>query len=95
MEHRIRKYLGGANPPFDGRQTPREGSRNPICYAQHALAACCRKCMEYWHGIRQGRSLTDTEINYFVELMMAYISERIPDLLDKGIRVSPIKRDSR
>ncbi len=79
-ERRIRSSVGKANPSFDGRQTPREGSGNAIYYAQHATASCCRKCMEYWHDIPQGRELTDEEIRYFTNLAMLYIKERVPSL---------------
>jgi hypothetical protein len=91
-ENRLRKYLGPANPPFDGRQTPREGSGNPICYAQHAVAACCRKCMEYWYCIGLDRCLTDDEIAYFVELIMRYVDDRLPPLTKSGERVPPIRK---
>jgi hypothetical protein len=90
-EHRIRKYLGPAEPAFDGRQTPREGSRNPICYAQHATGTCCRKCAEYWHAVPQGRELTGEEVGYFVELIMLYIVERLPPLTQTGERVPPVR----
>ncbi len=92
VDHRLRKYLGPANPPFDGRQTPREGSGNPICYAQHAVAACCRKCMEYWYSISPNRCLTDHEIGYFVELIMGYVGDRFPALTKTGEHVPSIPR---
>ncbi len=91
-ENRIRKYIGRANPPYDGRQTPREGSGNTICYAQHATATCCRKCAEYWYGIPPDRRLTEQEIVYFTELIVRYIDDRLPFLTDNGERVPPIKK---
>lgn len=91
-ERRIRKHLGAANPPFDGRQTPREGSGNPVCYAQHATAVCCRKCVEYWHGIPRGRDLSESEIEYLTQLVMMYLLERIPNLTETGEKVPPIRR---
>jgi hypothetical protein len=39
-ENRVRKSVGPAEPPFDGRQTPREGSGNIIYYAQHVCPTC-------------------------------------------------------
>jgi len=35
----------------------REGSAEIVHYAQHATAACCRKCIEYWHGIGPVREI--------------------------------------
>ena len=91
-EKRIRKYIGPAKLPYDGRQTPREGAGNPICYAQHATASCCRKCIEYWHGIRPGQELTDEEVLYFTELIMLYIQDRLPSLTDNGEKIPPMRR---
>lgn len=89
--HRLRKYIGPSKPSYDGRQTPWEG--NLIFYAQHALACCCRTCLEYWHGVEKGKELTEEEIQYFGELIMRYVEERLPDLQDTGIFVPPLKRE--
>ncbi|MGB5970008.1 MAG: DUF4186 family protein [Spirulinaceae cyanobacterium] len=90
---RIRKSVGSAEPAYDGRQTPRESSENAnaIHYAQHATACCCRKCIEYWHGIPLGQELTEEEIEYFTNLVMLYIEERLPYLTENGEKVSPIR----
>jgi hypothetical protein len=56
-ESRIRKSVGPAQPPFDGRQTAKSG--NALFYAQHATASCCWKCIEVWHGIPRGRVLSE------------------------------------
>lgn len=90
VEKRICSSVGQAKPFRDGRQTPKEG--NPIYYAQHATASCCRKCIEEWHGIEQGRELTDDEVQYLSSLAMLYIEERIPDLRDQGERVPFIRQ---
>jgi hypothetical protein len=87
--NRVRNYLAPAEPSYDGRQTPWEG--NAIYYAQHAIAACCRTCMEYWHGIPKGTELTSEQINYFVDLIAAYIDERLPHLTENGEKVPPIR----
>ena len=55
-----------------------EGSGNAIFYAQHATATCCRRCAEYWHGIRRGRKLTEREVGYLTELVMVFVRERVP-----------------
>lgn len=93
-EKRIRQSVGSAEPPYEGRQTPREDSdkANAIHYAQHATACCCRKCIEYWHNIPLGRELTEEEIGYFTELVMLYIEERLPFLTEHGEKVPPIRR---
>lgn len=84
-EKRISKSVGPAEPPFDGRQTPRVG--NIIYYAQHATASCCHKCIEEWYGIPRGRELTEDEIAYLTTLAMLYINERLPFLTLHGEKV--------
>lgn len=81
-ERRIRQSVGGAEPFRDGIQTPKRG--NILYYAQHALACCCRSCIEYWHGIPKGRPLSEEEVRYFVELVMRYVEERMPALTEDG-----------
>ena len=88
---RISKSVGSAQNYNEGRQTPKENSGNSIYYAQHATACCCRKCIEYWHEIPQGRDLTVTEIEYFTNLIMLYINERLPFLKENGEKVPRIQ----
>ena len=88
-EHRIRKAVGPATPFRDGTQTGKSG--NPIFYAQHATATCCRKCIEYWHGIERGRDLTDDEIAYFSALVNMFLDERLPHLKEQGEKVPGIR----
>ncbi|HUW49203.1 MAG TPA: DUF4186 family protein [Patescibacteria group bacterium] len=82
VTQRIKTAIGTARPFMDGRQTPRETSKSVtiIHLGQHATATCCRKCVEYWHGIPQGRPLTDAEIAYLSNLIMMYVIDRMPDL---------------
>lgn len=87
--HRLLKYLAVAAPPRDGRQTPMEG--NTIYYAQHATATCCRTCLEYWHDIPKGRSLTSKEFEYCAALVDLFLDHKLPDLADGPIKV-PRKR---
>lgn len=87
--HRLQKYVGPAKPNYDGRQTPKSG--NLIFYAQHATATCCRTCIEEWHGISKGQKLTEDQIKYFTELIMKYIVERMPSLVNDGERVAPLR----
>jgi hypothetical protein len=82
VRKRIRQSVGKEKPFRDGTQTPFKG--NIIFYAQHATASCCRKCVEYWHGIPIGRPLSDAEIEYLAELALRFINERMPDLPKDG-----------
>lgn len=85
----IRKSIGPANPPRDGYQTRRTG--NIIYYAQHATACCCRRCVEYWHGVPYGQELDEGEITYFSELCLLYINERLPYLNEEGEYIPNLK----
>jgi hypothetical protein len=88
--HRIETAVAPAHPFRDGTQTPFEG--NPICYAQHATACCCRKCLEYWHAIPIGRELTKAEIDYCAGLIELYLNQRMPALSDKPQKVPGLKK---
>lgn len=90
VDKRLRTSIGREMNPMEGRQTPFEG--NVIFYAQHALACCCRKCMEYWHGVEPGRVVTDDEIEYFTSLVEMYIQQRLPELPDEPQKVPSRRR---
>lgn len=77
------------NNPYDGRQTPHEG--NIIYYAQHALACCCRTCLEYWHGIPKSDQLSEQQVEYFTQLAMMYIDERMPNLTENGEKIPALR----
>jgi hypothetical protein len=89
-EKRIRNSVGPAIPWHDGTQTPKSG--NPLYYAQHATATCCRKCIEYWHGVETGRDLSQEEIQYFTALVNMFVEDRLPNLTEAGEMVSPIRK---
>jgi hypothetical protein len=89
-EKRLASSVGRENPYRDGRQTPFEG--NVIYYAQHATAACCRTCIEYWHNIPKGRALNSEELTYLGRLVARYIADRLPDLPDGPTKVPPRRR---
>jgi hypothetical protein len=72
---RVYLFKGKVQPFNDGYQTPYTG--NIIFYAQHAMATCCRYCIEYWHGIPQGRKLDETEVEYLSEVTLFYISLKL------------------
>ncbi|MFD0084201.1 DUF4186 family protein [Priestia megaterium] len=88
--NRLNRHLKGLPNNWDGRQTPFEG--NIIFYAQHATATCCRKCVAYWYGIPSDRELTSHEVQYFTDLIMKYVDERMPNLTVGGEKVPPIRK---
>jgi hypothetical protein len=79
---RLQTSVGREPNAFDGRQTPFEG--NAIYYAQHATASCCRKCVEYWHGLPSEGELPPEAIEYLYQLVIRFLDERLPDLDDEG-----------
>lgn len=88
IESRIRSRIGKAQPYKDGQQTPTSHDRaNALDFAQHAVAACCRKCVNYWHGIPMGRPLADDEVAYLSELVRRYLRARLAWLSDDPQRV--------
>lgn len=91
-ERRLLKSVGKPGNPYDGRQTPYND--NVLYYAQHAVATCCRKCIDEWHGIPRDREITDDEISYLTELVCLYVDYRLPDLTEDGEYVPPIRRDT-
>jgi hypothetical protein len=86
----VRKKLAPANPPFDGRQTKKEG--DVIFYAQHATGTCCRKCLHYWYGIEKGQELSEEGIAFVVGWIQFYIGQRLPDLPETGVKVPYIRK---
>lgn len=90
----VQRSVGPAVPYRDGYQTPYDSS-DIVHYAQHATASCCRKCIEYWHGIPAGRELTGEECNYLVRLVMNYVHHRLPKLTAEGEHVPAIRHQGR
>jgi hypothetical protein len=88
-ERRLRTSVGRPDNPYDGRQTPYKG--NVLFYAQHAVAACCRKCIEEWHGISRDKELTEDELSYLTELVCMFVSHRLPNLSEEGEYVPAIR----
>lgn len=84
LKGRVRPLLGrkiGPEKIFrDGTQTKKEGSA--LFYAQHATATCCRKCLEYWHGIKRGKQLSEQELDYCEGLVLAYLDLREIELFE-------------
>lgn len=71
----INKRLREITNINDGKQTPMKG--HPVFVAQHATATCCRGCLEKWHHIPKDRLLTDEEVKYIVNVVMAWINQFI------------------
>lgn len=78
-EEIVRKRLAPAEPQNDGKQTPMRGAPkgHPLFLAQHATATCCRSCLEKWHGIPQGRELSDQEQAYIVNVLMKWLGKQV------------------
>lgn len=96
-EGRVRSSVGKARADLfrDGTQTTTDPEKMDLLhYAQHATAACCRKCMEEWHGISPERALRDEEVAYLTALLMLYVGERLPDLAEQGVKIAPIRKPS-
>lgn len=67
----IMDRLAPENPKNDGKQTPYKG--HPVFKAQHATAACCRKCLRKWHQIPEGRCLSSGEVDFVLNLILEWI----------------------
>jgi exodeoxyribonuclease V alpha subunit len=50
---------------------------HPIFVAQHATGACCRGCLEKWHRIPKGRSLTEPEIEYLLGVLAHWLTRQV------------------
>lgn len=73
----IRKRLAPVIILNDGKQTPYHG--HPVFIAEHATATCCRNCLYKWHKIPKNTELTDFQIDYIVDLIMAWIVKEMRD----------------
>ena len=71
----IAKRLAPAVIPNDGKQTPFRG--HPVFVAQHATACCCRACLEKWHRIPMGRTLTPDEETYVVKVLERWLQHEM------------------
>ncbi len=70
----INSRIKPKNPKNDGKQTPMK-QVHPVFIAQHACACCCRGCIEKWHHIPKDRELTNTEVDYIVDLLLEWIKK--------------------
>ena len=67
----ITERLGPAAIANDGKQTPMRN--HPVFIAQHATGTCCRRCLEKWHGIERGKTLTEEQIDRIVSVIMQWL----------------------
>lgn len=74
----VRERLAPALPRNDGKQTPMRG--HVVFLAQHATGTCCRGCLSKWHGIAPGHELSETEREYVVGIVVAWLRDRAGDL---------------
>lgn len=85
----VAERVGSARHIREGQQTG--WNRDVIAYAQHGVAACCRRCIEYWYGFAQGRPLTDDELQYLTGLVTVFLDVRFPGLPDQGSKPPSIR----
>lgn len=71
----VTKRLADVSRVKDGKQTPTKG--HPVFIAQHATATCCRGCLSKWHNISANDALTAREIDYVVNIIMAWIMRQL------------------
>lgn len=91
---RLTQAIGKAHHPKEGQQVPVDEAKmtSAIQYAQHAVAACCRACLEKWHNIERGRDLTGLEIEYVTALVVRFLDARLPDLSEQPCHVPAVRR---
>ncbi|MBQ1827069.1 MAG: DUF4186 domain-containing protein [Erysipelotrichaceae bacterium] len=75
----VRHNLSAAIIENDGRQTPYHG--HPVFKAMHATATCCRGCLNKWYRVPIGTQLTEVQQHKIVNLIMAWISEQMNDVI--------------
>ena len=95
IRRQLETSIAAAKPFHDGFQTPMpvpDEATTVYPYAQHATATCCRKCLEYWHGIPRGRQLTADELDYLSELVFCYVEERVPEMTDQGEYIPAVRK---
>jgi hypothetical protein len=74
LEHARRfvaERLAPASPRNDGKQTPYRG--HPVFVAQHATACCCRGCLEKFHGIPRGLTLTSEQQDHVIAALERWL----------------------
>jgi hypothetical protein len=90
-EQVLRRNVFGVTGFLNDIQTPYSGA---IPAAQHATATCCRKCIEYWHGIPRDAKPTEKQIKYLRDWIMKYLKDKFPNITQEGEKVPPIRGGS-
>ena len=72
----INKRLKPDIIPNDGKQTPMR-QVHPVFIGQHATGTCCRGCLEKIHHISKEHVLTNTEVDYVVDVIMRWIEKEM------------------
>jgi predicted Fe-S protein YdhL (DUF1289 family) len=67
----IAERLAPATPRNDGKRTPYRG--HPVFVAQHATACCCRGCLEKFHGIPRGLTLTSEQQDHVITALERWL----------------------
>jgi hypothetical protein len=88
-ERVLTKSVFGVTGFLNDIQTPYSGV---VSVAQHATATCCRKCIEYWHGIPRGGKATRQQIQYLRDWIMKFIAAKYPTLSDLGEKVPSLRK---
>jgi hypothetical protein len=94
-EKKVMQNVGGPAGPYDNRNVPIDDDTlaNPYHYAFHATATCCRRCVEYWHGIPPDRQLLPSEGSYLTSLVRRFLVQRLPSSVgEQGVYV-PARRN--
>lgn len=78
----VKTRLSDTSKIPDEKQTPTKG--HPVFIAQHATATCCRECLFKWHKIPKDRLLTQTEIDYVVNIIMTWIKNELANTSPKA-----------
>lgn len=71
----VRERLAPSYIKNDGSQTPWRG--HPVFIAQHATATCCRGCIEKWYKIPKNTTLSPTQQEKIVNLIMFWIEQEL------------------
>lgn len=71
----VRTRLAPANILNDGKQTPYRG--HPVFIAQHATGTCCRGCLMKIHKIEKNKKLSNSEIDYIVNVITSWIRSEV------------------
>ena len=73
----VQSRLSPSFIPNDGKQTPMKG--HPVFIAQHAIACCCRGCLNKWYHVPKGVALTPLQQIKIVNLIMAWLHREMGD----------------